>query len=226
MTRNQENKPMRLISSRLLASVAAAAACCGAIGTAQAADRAPVVMGTPGNTFRTDLLPPGTVRPNGPVTAIAPGDAVGPISRVTVFSRDRSRALILYKDILGMTRLTDAYWRGVAINRVKGTEGLEQHAVILMAGVSGEGNIGIYQLYREKFAPPPIDTSAVIKTGDYALTFTTNDVQKIYGRVQEIGFTIITPPTVQPAGSQFAGATKLAIRGPDGVIVNFVQPPK
>ena len=193
---------------------------------AQAAERAPAVMGTPENSFSTSLLAPGSRPDVGAPTPIEPGAVLGPTARVTVFSRDRSRALILYQDILGMAPITNNYWRGLAINRVKGTVGLEQHAVILTAGASPEGNIGVYQLYREKFGPPPIDTSKVIKTGDYALTFVTNDIQKIFGRLNEFGFTVITPPTVQPASGPAPGATKLTIRGPDGVIVNFIQPPK
>lgn len=216
---------MKTVSKFAVALAAAALASPWALaGAAEAAERPSVVMGTPENSFNFSLLKGG--RLEGPKTPIAKGDLLGPMMRATVFSRDRSRQIILYKDILGLNPMTDVYIRGLAINRVKGTEGLEQHATIWMAGSSGEGNVGIYQLYRETFAFPPIDTSPAIKTGDYAMTFTTSDVAKVLEGVNKVGFTIITPPTVQGADTPFPGATKLTIRGPDGVIVNFIQPPK
>jgi hypothetical protein len=199
----------------------ASAALLAAAATAHAGDPEPEVMGTPDNTWRTSFLPEEVReqrRAQAHATPIAPGDVVGPMARATVFSRDRSRALFLYQDVLGLDVMTDNYWRGLAINRVKGTKGLEQHAVIMSAGPSAEGNIGVYQLYREAFAPPPIETSASVRTGDYALTFFTNDVAKVYAGARDIGFTIIMPPTVQPNGD-----TRLILRGPDGVIEHFVQ---
>ena len=81
-----------------------------------------------------------------------------------------------------------------------------------------DGNIGVYQLYREAFAPPPIKTTATAETGDYALTFFTNDIDKIYQGAKDIGFTIMMAPTVQPNGD-----TRLIFRGPDGVIEHFIQ---
>jgi hypothetical protein len=217
--------PGRPGSARVLRSLAAAVAatfCCASM--AVAADPQPEVMGTPDNTWQTFFLPKEARDRHAELpaaSAIAPGDIVGPMARATVFSRDRSRALFLYRNVLGLNELTDTYWRGLAINRVKGTTGLEQHAVIMMAGSSPEGNIGVYQLYRETFAPPPIKTTATVQTGDYALTFFTDDVQKVYAGAKDIGFTIIMPPTLQPNGE-----TRLIFRGPDGVIEHFVQQKK
>lgn len=204
----------------------AAVALLGLTAVAQAGEPAPapqkpLVMGSPDNTFQTFFLSPEerARTGNGPTTPIADGDLVGPLARATTFSRDRSRALWLYRDVLGFVPRTDTYWRGLAINRVKGTEGLEQHAVILMAGHSGEGNIGVYQLYGERFPPPPVKRDAKVEMGDYALTFHTNDIQKVFEGAKDIGFTIIMPPTVRPNGE-----TRLVFRGPDGVIHHFIQP--
>jgi catechol 2,3-dioxygenase-like lactoylglutathione lyase family enzyme len=200
-----------LAAGMLLAFVFSAAA--------QAADPAPAVMGTKDNTWTTMLEPkPDRNAAIDPVTPIASGDIVGVMARATVFSRDRSRALYLYQDLLGMKPVTNSYWRGLAINKVKGTEGLEQHAIIMTTGTASEGRIGVYQLYREKFAPPPIKTDTALHTGDYALTFYTDDINKVFEGAKAIGFAIIMPPTVQSNGE-----TRLIFRGPDGVIEHFVQ---
>lgn len=205
----------------------AAVALLGLTGAAQAAQPAaggpqkPLVMGSPDNTFQSFFLSKEERdrTSGGAATPIADGAIVGPMARATTFTRDRSRALWLYQKVLGFVARTDTYWRGLAINRVKGTTGLEQHAVILMAGHSGEGNVGVYQLYRETFAPPPVNTSARVEKGDYALTFYTNDIQKVFDGAKDIGFTIIMPPTVRKNGE-----TRLIFRGPDGVIHHFIQP--
>lgn len=206
---------------KTLCAAVALAALLGLAGAANAAPaRQPLAMGTPQNTFRADLLKEEEARGRIPSvrTPIAADGLVGPLGRATVFSRDRSRALFLYQDVLGFKSNTNTYWSGLAINRVKGTTGLHQHAIIMSAGSSAEGNIGVYQLYREKFAPPPIDDSATVKTGDYGLTFYTNDIAKVFAGAQKIGFTIIQPPTVEASGD-----TRLIFRGPDGLIEHFVQ---
>jgi catechol 2,3-dioxygenase-like lactoylglutathione lyase family enzyme len=203
---------------RVGALTAAALAACAMVAFAD--DPPPEVMGTKDNTWQTFFLSKAERdRPHAnTATPIAAGDIVAPMARATVFSRDRSRALYLYQNVLGLNTLTDTYWRGLAINRVKGTTGLEQHAVIMMAGDSGEGNIGVYQLYRESLAPPAIRTDAKLHTGDYALTFYTNNIEKVFEGAKDIGFTIIMPPTAQANGEE-----RLIFRGPDGVIEHFVQ---
>jgi catechol 2,3-dioxygenase-like lactoylglutathione lyase family enzyme len=217
----QKDNPMKTMF-RLAAVAAASLLGAAAVSaTAYAADPAPAVMGTPDNTWTTMMMPfPDKSAPIDPVTPIASdkGDIVGIMSRATVFSRDRSRALYLYMDVLGMKPITNSFWRGLAINKVKGTEGLEQHAIIMTTGHASEGRIGVYQLYREKFAPPPIKTDTAVHTGDYAITFYTSDVKKVFEAAKAVGFAVMQPPTVEKNGD-----TRLIFRGPDGVIEHFIQ---
>ena len=70
---------------------------------------------------------------------------------------DVSRAIELYRDILGLKPMFDSRWSGKGINAIQNTDNLVLRACVLMAGESIQGNIGIYQLSGEKRkAPPPL----------------------------------------------------------------------
>jgi hypothetical protein len=119
----------------------------------------------------------------------------------------------------------DNYWKGVGINRIKNTEGLEQRAAIFMAGLSNSGNIGVYKLYNEKIAIPPPSRHARVRPGDVAIVLATKDIQKLYAAVKAEGYVIISPPVAlvhDPALKQ--PQLEMLFRDPDGILVNLVQP--
>ena len=114
------------------------------------------------------------------------------------------------------------YWKGVGINRIKNTRGLEQWAVILMAGNSGNGNIGVYQLYGEKVDFPPPSRAAVPQTGDRGISLFTNDIRRLHARYRAAGFQVLAPPTNVPPTSTI----EMMVRDPDGTIVTFIEAPR
>ncbi|MCB2108870.1 MAG: VOC family protein, partial [Rhodobacteraceae bacterium] len=185
--------------------------------TAKIPDHLPEVMGTRENTSSEARIPrfvsKATPEP------IYPGQRIAPMSRTTTFGRDRDASLIFYRDTLGMTQLMSNYWKGTGINRIKNVHGLEQWAVILMAGDSSNGNIGVYQLYGEKLDIPPPNKAPVPQIGDRGLSLVTKDIEGLHRKYRAAGFQTLTPPTAVQGGS----TTEMMIRDPDGSIVTFVQ---
>jgi catechol 2,3-dioxygenase-like lactoylglutathione lyase family enzyme len=186
--------------------------------TARLPDRQPEVMGTPENTSTEARTPRFQGQAAG--EPVQPGFRIAPMNRTTTFGRNRDESLRFYRDTLGLTPLMSNYWKGVGINRIKNTEGLEQWAVILMAGNAGNGNIGVYQLYNEKRAIPPPNRAPVPQVGDRGISLFTNDIRGLRDRYRAGGFQILTPPTVVRGGS----TTEMMVRDPDGTIVTFIQP--
>jgi catechol 2,3-dioxygenase-like lactoylglutathione lyase family enzyme len=141
------------------------------------------------------------------------------MNRTTTFGRDRDASLRFYRETLGLNALMSNYWKGVGINRIKNTRGLEQWAVILMAGNSGNGNIGVYQLYNEKVSFPPASRAAVPEVGDRGISLFTRDVRLLHERYRAGGFQVLAPPTYVSA----TATTEMMVRDPDGTIVTFIQ---
>lgn len=147
------------------------------------------------------------------------------MARATIFVRDIEASLRLYRDILGLRPSFDNYWRGPAINRIMGTDGRELRAVVLMAGQSTVGNLGIYQIYREPGAPPAAAAGRDTRIGDVAVVFPTNDIWNLTKRIEAAGYPIVSPPVVlveRPNMRQ--QGVEMMFRDADGVLVNLVQP--
>lgn len=185
--------------------------------TARIPDRKPEVMGTPENTSTEARLP--RFQGQAPGEPVHPGYRIAPMNRSTTFGRDRDASLRFYQQTLGLTPLMSNYWKGIGINRIKNTQGLEQWAVILMAGNAGNGNIGVYQLYGEKLRFPPPSTAPVPQVGDRGLSLFTNDIRGLHEKYRAGGFQVLVPPTTVPGGS----TTEMMVRDPDGTIVTFIQ---
>lgn len=185
--------------------------------TAKIPDRKPEVMGTPENTSSEQRIPRFVSKAK--AEPVYPGQRLTPMNRTTTFGRDRDRSLLFYRDILGTTQLMSNYWKGIGINRIKNVQNLEQWAVILMAGDSSNGNIGVYQLYFEKISIPPPNTAPVPQVGDRGLSLVTKDIQALHKKYKDAGFQVLTPPTAVKGGTP----TEMMIRDPDGSIVTFIQ---
>ena len=185
--------------------------------TAEMPDREPEVMGTWENTSVENRIP--RYETKAEPEPVYPGHRVTPMSRTTTFGRDRDASLVFYRDILGMNQLMSNYWKGVGINRIKNVHGLEQWAVILMAGDSANGNIGVYQLYGEDLEIPSPNTAPMPQVGDRGLSLVTNDIDGLYRKYEAAGFQILTQPKLVVGGS----TKEMMIRDPDGTIVTFVE---
>jgi len=191
--------------------------------TVFAQNRPGEIVGTPENTTSENLMKRTVVPPSPPVV-YAPGQRMQPMARATTFSRDRDKMIALYKDLLGLNQLMDNYWKGVGINRIKNTEGLEQRAAIFMAGLSNSGNLGIYQLYFEKLKIPPPNTSTTVRAGEAAVVFATKDINRIYEGVKKLNLVVLSPPVAlvnDPNMKQ--QQMELLFRDPDGTLVNIIQ---
>ncbi len=155
-----------------------------------------------------------------------PGQALAPMARATIFVRDIETSLKLYRDILGLRPMFDNYWKGKGINAIMGTEGKELRATVLMAGESVVGNIGIYQLYKEKGVRVPAPArNADTRTGDVAVVFPTNDIRGMTKKIQDAGYVIISPPvTLLQNPNMKQQGLEMMFRDADGVLVNLIQP--
>lgn len=173
----------------------------------------------------TSLMPAGSQTVPATPPSFQPGQRLAPMARATIFVRDIDASLALYRDILGLRPSFDNYWRGTAINRIMGTEGRELRAVVLMAGESTIGNIGIYQIYREPGPPPAAAAGRDTRIGDVAVVFPTNDIWNLTKRIEAAGYAIVSPPVVlveRPNMRQ--QGVEMMFRDADGVLVNLVQP--
>lgn len=167
-----------------------------------------------------DALPP----EKRPPPVFQPGQSLAPMARATIFVRDIDRSLKLYRDILGLRPMFDNRWKGKGINAIQGTQDLELRAVVLMAGVSGEGNIGIYQLTGEKAKAPPPRRTPDTRTGDFAVVFPTRDIWGLTKKIQDAGYVIVSPPvTLIERPNMKQQALEMMFRDDDGVLVNLIQ---
>ncbi|MDX2222480.1 MAG: VOC family protein [Rhodospirillaceae bacterium] len=179
--------------------------------------------GTPADTEVREVQPRADVSKAAP-NPFQPGQALAPMARATIFVRDLETSLKLYRDILGLKPMFDNYWKGKGINAIMGTEGLDLHATVLMAGTSVVGNIGLYQLHNEKSAPPPPPRGTDTRTGDVAVIFPTNDIWGLTRKIEAAGYEIISPPVTlitRPGMKQ--QPLEMMFRDADGVLVNLVQ---
>ncbi len=184
----------------------------------------PGLAQTAADTEVKSLLPTAPLPARGP-PVFQSGQALAPMARATIFVRDIETSLKLYRDILGLKPMFDNYWKGQGINKIMGTEGKELRATVLMAGDSVVGNIGIYQLYKERGRRPPKPArGADTRIGDVAVVFPTNDIWGMTKKIQAAGYVIISPPvTLLDRPNMKQQALEMMFRDADGVLVNLVQ---
>ncbi len=180
--------------------------------------------GKVGDTEVEMLLPNAIPPETRPQPVFQPGQKLAPMARATIFVRDIDRSLKLYRDILGLKPLFDNRWKGKGINDIQGTKDLTLHAVVLMAGLSAEGNIGIYQLTGEKEKAPPPRRTPDTRTGDFAVVFPTNDIWGLTKKIQAAGYVIVSPPvTLIERPHMKQQPLEMMFRDEDGILVNLVQ---
>jgi len=173
------------------------------------------------DTTVTPLLP--VTRPPGDVI-FQEGVNVAPLARATIFVRDIEESLTLYRDILGLKPMFDNYWTGTGINAIMGTQGKELRATVLMAGASVQGNLGIYQLYKDKDGAAEPRQTPDTRIGDFALVFPTNDIYRLTAEIEAAGYPIVSPPVPLIERKEYQQQpVEMMFRDPDGVLVNLVQ---
>lgn len=156
---------------------------------------------------------------------IPAGFSVSPMNRATIFVRDLDESLKLYRDLLGLTIRVEMVTEGDAINEIMGTKGYALRAVILQSGDSIVGNIGIYEIIDDdrSSVPPPSDRTDTA-TGDFAIVFATNDIDRITEQVRAAGYPIVSPPMVlYPRDNAKVQPREMMFRDRDGVLVNLVE---
>ena len=174
------------------------------------------------DTTVTPLLPMN--RPDSGPTVFQDGMNVAPLARATIFVRDIEESLKLYRDILGLKPMFDNYWTGSGINAIMGTEGKELRATVLMAGASVQGNLGIYQLYKDNDGTTEPRQTPDTRIGDFALVFPTNDIYRLTAAIEAAGYPIVSPPVPLIEREEYAEQpVEMMFRDPDGVLVNLVQ---
>jgi len=107
-----------------------------------------------------------------------------------------------------------------------GTKGETLRAIVVESGDGVFGKLGIYQLSAASVAKAgPPDLSTTTKVGDFAIVFTTNDIDGYTAKIKAAGYPIVSPPVVlRPNPANEVQAREMMFRDPDGVLVNLVQP--
>jgi catechol 2,3-dioxygenase-like lactoylglutathione lyase family enzyme len=169
------------------------------------------------------------VNPNISIAAesvVPDGFKISPMNRATIFVRDQEKSLKLYRDLLGLHVWFNNYWDNDGINAIMNTHGATLRAVALESGDSVFGKLGIYQLGpAEKAKAPSPEQGTVTKTGDFAIVFTTNDIDALTAKIKAAGYPIVSPPVVLKENPDNAvQGREMMFRDPDGVLVNLVQP--
>lgn len=153
------------------------------------------------------------------------GYSVSSMTRATIFVRDLDESLKLYQDLLGLTTRVDTIVEGPRINEIMGTEDYGLKAVILQAGDSILGNIGIYEIIGDDRAPLPSPSNRVdTVTGDFAVVFITDDIDGITEKVIAAGYPLVSPPMVLfPNPEAEVQTREMMFRDRDGVLVNLIE---
>jgi len=153
------------------------------------------------------------------------GYSVSSMTRATIFVRDLDESLKLYRDLLGLTTRVDTIVEGPRINEIIGTEDYGLKAVILQAGDSIIGNIGIYEIIGDDREPlPPPSSRSDTVTGDFAVVFITDDIDGITEKVKAAGYPLVSPPMVLfPNPEAEVQTREMMFRDHDGVLVNLIE---
>lgn len=149
---------------------------------------------------------------------------VSPVHRTTIFVRDMTRSLTLYRDTLGLIIRRDITIEGEPVNAVLGTEGKTFRIVILQSGDLTIGNVALAEYVGEDGGTAPEQPNN-LGPGDVALIFESTDIDRIFSAAKNQGLTIISPPTVLFEVPDLAEQAREGIfLDPDGIAINIIQP--
>lgn len=140
--------------------------------------------------------------------------------------RDMSRALAFYRDLLGLTidpRRTNRF-RGQMVSHITGYQNCDLDIVMLDVG-SGA------RIQLEEFKSPVGQPQDIrwCDPGSGHINLEVDDVHALCERLRAAGVPILSHgggPVALGAESSNAGGWMLAVKDPDGHIVEFLQPPR
>lgn len=154
---------------------------------------------------------------------------VGAISRTAIVVRDLDRALLLFRDILGLKVLSDSPIMGDLISKHMGHDvTLEGRILGLGTGESRTGNI-VLMHYSNIDKGDEADHAAKLDVGNVALVMMVDpkvaDIHEIYEKVKEAGFKIISAPSeLYPRPGLKEQAVDMFFVGPEGVVIELIKP--
>lgn len=152
------------------------------------------------------------------------------LKRVTLWVRDASRSLRLYRDILGLEMLEDKTLSGAAIAQLVGLEQATLRIVHLGPGASTQGWVGLYEI--RETSPRPMaalePATGFPMYGQSTLVFDVEDAASYASRLNALGdIRVLSGPTsylksessaAMPAGRY----SELIFQDPDGFIVSLL----
>lgn len=154
---------------------------------------------------------------------------VGPISRTAIVVRDLDRALLLFRDILGLKVLSESPIMGDLISEHMGHDvKLEGSILGLGTGESRAGNI-VLMHYTNIDKGHEEDHAAKFDVGNVALVMMVDpnvaDIYEIYKKVKAAGFKIISAPAeLYPRPGLKEQAVDMFFIGPEGVVIELIKP--
>ncbi len=146
-----------------------------------------------------------------------------PVLRTTVVVQDMDSALSLFRDVLGLSVRLDLPLSGEAVSSLLGYGDTTARIVILQSGDLEIANVALMQISAAKSATSDGAASKLV-TGDVAIVMETNDIDAVYARVIELGYTALTPPMVifnRP--NMVTQNREFIFRGPEGIAINLIQ---
>jgi catechol 2,3-dioxygenase-like lactoylglutathione lyase family enzyme len=142
------------------------------------------------------------------------------IDHVGITVSDLDRALLFYRDLLGLRVLANSTVGEPEVAELLGLDSVQLRIADLD---SGDGRIvELLQYLQPKGTPVPYQ-SADPATAHIA--FTVDDLAAIRDRLTHAGATFVSrrPITISEPGGSFDGAICLYVRDPDGAILELVQ---
>ncbi|MFZ9709005.1 MAG: VOC family protein [Steroidobacteraceae bacterium] len=153
-----------------------------------------------------------------------------PLKRVTLWVRDLERALLLYRDALGLAILEEKSLEGPAIARMVGLDSARLRIVHLGMPGAEHGWIGLYEIGAS--SPRPMGelptSSGFPLYGQTTLVFEVANLDLIHARLASIaGLEVLAGPTsylkAEASAAMPAGRySELIFRDPDGIIVSLL----
>lgn len=150
---------------------------------------------------------------------------VTPLKRTAIIVRDLERSLTFYRDLLGMNLWIEgrAGAELPALHQLLGMPPCTTRWVILQSADIDWGMVGLFELTH----PEPEDdvhaNRSRVNRGEACLVFHTPDVERIHRGAQELGLTVLCPPTRLELRQHGVASLEMTLRDPNDVLVNLIQ---
>ena len=153
-----------------------------------------------------------------------PVGSTQPLGFVLLGVESLERSLAFYRDVIGLDATESVAWSGAGFEQSFCLPaGANAHAVTLSAGESPVGRIVLVEFYAEERKPVRAAHEKVF-LGLANLNFYTLDVATSARELVAAGCDLWTDPVAYEVGSGKGQPTEVIVEGPDGVLLNLVQP--